>query len=191
MTTILIIPGLREHVAEHWQTHLAERLSTCRTVVAPASDKVNMVARLHAIDEAVETIEGPIIAVAHSAGVAMFVHWVNFRVRPIDGALLVTPPDLSMELPQGYPSLRQLAANGWLPVPRKRLPFPSIVAASDNDHLASFGAVEQMARDWGSRLHRLGSVGHMNPASGYGDWPAGDTLISGLRDETAAHEAAT
>src|SRR5579863_2210152 len=56
MTTVLIIPGLREHVREHWQTHLAERLSDCRSVVPPASDKFNLAVRLRAIDEAVASI---------------------------------------------------------------------------------------------------------------------------------------
>ncbi len=30
--TVLIVPGLRDHVAEHWQTVLATRLTRVRTV---------------------------------------------------------------------------------------------------------------------------------------------------------------
>ena len=36
------------------------------------------------------------------------------------------------------------------------------------------------ARSWGSRLVDLGEVGHLNPVSGYGDWPAADRLIAEL-----------
>ena len=72
---------------------------------------------------------------------------------------------------RGLPDHRALRAGGWLPVPRERLPFPSIVAASRNDPLARFDRVAGLARDWGSRLVDLGQVGHLNPASGFGEWP--------------------
>jgi hypothetical protein len=64
-----------------------------------------------------------------------------------------------------------LRASGWLPVPRDPLPFPSIVAASRNDPLGRFERVADLARAWDSRLVDLGEVGHLNPASGYGEWP--------------------
>jgi predicted alpha/beta hydrolase family esterase len=73
-----------------------------------------------------------------------------------------------------------LQKHGWLPVPGKRLPFPSIVAASSNDPLASPARVEQMARNWGSELVQLGEVGHLNPASGFGEWPQAVDLIARL-----------
>jgi predicted alpha/beta hydrolase family esterase len=37
-----------------------------------------------------------------------------------------------------------------------------------------------MAMDWGSTLVELGSVGHLNPASGYGEWPRAQQLIQVL-----------
>ena len=37
--------------------------------------------------------------------------------------------------------------------------------------LGSFDLVAGLARDWGSRLVDLGPVGHLNPASGFGEWP--------------------
>jgi predicted alpha/beta hydrolase family esterase len=67
-----------------------------------------------------------------------------------------------------------------MPVPRATLPFPSIVAASRNDPLASYERVTELARDWGSRLVDLGAVGHLNPASGYGPWPRAEELIAEL-----------
>ena len=45
-------------------------------------------------------------------------------------ALLATPADIERPLPDGYPTLQSLDAHGWLPVPRSKLPFRSIVAAS-------------------------------------------------------------
>jgi predicted alpha/beta hydrolase family esterase len=83
-------------------------------------------------------------------------------------------------MPDGYPTIVELDDAGWLPVPRAPLPFPSIVAASTNDPLASAERVAGMAADWGSRLVDLGEVGHLNPASGYGVWPRAEELIAEL-----------
>ena len=38
-TTVVIVPGLRDHVAEHWQTLLADRLPNTRTVEPLHHDK--------------------------------------------------------------------------------------------------------------------------------------------------------
>jgi predicted alpha/beta hydrolase family esterase len=83
-------------------------------------------------------------------------------------------------MPEGYPSREALAAGRWLPVPRERLPFHSVVAVSRNDPLASPDRVLALAADWGSECVDLGAVGHLNPASGYGEWSRADALIEAL-----------
>ena len=181
--TLLIVPGLRDHVEDHWQTHLERKLSSVRKVVTVPpleADKLSRSARVAAIQRTIETIDGPILAVAHSAGVVMLVHWANEHGGTLQGALLATPPDFESPLPEGYPTLDVLQANGWLPVPRQALPFRSVVAASTNDPLASFERVSRMANDWGSELVDLGAAGHLNPASGFGEWPRAEQLIRSL-----------
>src|SRR5262249_25048482 len=84
--------------------------------------------------------------------------------------------------------IEDLDANGWLPVPRDPLPFASTVAASRNDPLGRFDRVTALARAWGSRLVDLGEVGHLNPASGYGDWPQADALIANLSGVIGARQ---
>jgi len=110
----------------------------------------------------------------------MVAHWARQYRRAILGALLVTPPDFGVPLPEGYPAPHVLEENGWLPTPMERLPFPSIVAASTNDPLARFTRTIGLARAWGSKLVRLGNVGHMNPASGFGPWHDAHTFIRQL-----------
>ena len=130
---IVIVPGLRDHVAEHWQTLLAERLAeagrTVRTVPPLTEDALSREARVAALDKVVSEIEGPVVLVAHSAGVITTVHWAHGSSAQVRGALLVTPPDFDTPLPEGYPTPEVLGENGWTPVPRAPLPFPSIVAA--------------------------------------------------------------
>ena len=175
--TILVVPGLRDHVENHWQTILAGKLAKVRTVPPLESDKFNRDARVSALAKALLAIEGPVIIVAHSAGVMITLHWAQNHQRPIHGALLATPADLEKPLPAGYPTLDVLQKNGWLPVPRTRLPFPSIVAASTNDPLGNFDRISEFAADWGSRLVNIGEVGHLNPAAGFGEWPRAEELI--------------
>lgn len=178
--TILMVPGLRDHVAEHWQTLLERMLPKAASVPPLERDKLSCAARVAALDAALAKIHGPVILVAHSAGVMITAHWAQQHSRRIHGALLAAPADLETPLPAGYPAIDELAQNGWHPVPRKPLPFPSIVGASRNDPLAQFERVATMAKNWGSRLVDLGEVGHLNPAAGFGEWAMAQTLINEL-----------
>jgi len=188
--TVLIVPGLRDHVAEHWQTLLAARLPRVRTVPPMGREDLACAARVEAIERAAGAIEGPAILVAHSGGVVMVAHWARRYRRRIHGALLATPPDFERPMPPGYPTIDALRAGGWLPVPRDPLPFPSIVAASRNDPLGSFERVAELAQAWGSRFVDIGDVGHLNPASGFGEWPQADEFIRELSLTTEAAIAA-
>ncbi|MBN3758854.1 alpha/beta hydrolase [Paraburkholderia sp. Tr-20389] len=183
--TVLIVPGLRDHVEEHWQTLLQRALPNARAVAPLEHDKLSRAARVAALDAALREIDGPVVLVAHSAGVMITVHWAQQHHRQIKGALLATPVDLETPLPEGYPTQDALRENGWLPIPREPLPFPSIVVASTNDPLARFERVAGMAQDWGSRLLHAGAVGHLNPASGYGEWPRAVELVAELSREPA------
>ena len=178
--TILMVPGLRDYVAEHWQTLLQQKLPKAVSVPPLEHDKLSCSARVAALDATLAKIDGPVILVAHSAGVMITVHWARQHSRKIHGALLAAPADLEMPLPEGYPAFDALDQNGWQPIPRKPLPFPSIVGASRNDPLAQFERVAAMAKNWGGRLVDLGEVGHLNPAAGFGEWSMAETLIHGL-----------
>ncbi|CAB3741306.1 RBBP9/YdeN family alpha/beta hydrolase [Paraburkholderia rhynchosiae] len=168
--TVLIVPGLRDHVEDHWQTILARTLPNARVVPPPELDKLGCAARIDALDQALAGIAGPVVLVSHSAGAITTVHWAKHHRREIKGALLAVPPDFESPLPDGYPTMDDLRQHGWLPVPKTRLPFPGIVAASTNDPLARIDQVARLSNAWGTRLVDVGAVGHLNPASGYGEW---------------------
>ena len=187
--TILVVPGLRDHVAQHWQTLLAARLQherrPVRSVTPMGRDNLSCAARVEAIEREARAIEGPIVIVAHSGGCIAVAHWAQRTRRAVQAALLATPPDFETPLPAGYPSLEALRAGGWLPVPTEPLPFRSIVATSRNDPLASCERVLALAAAWGSECVDVGAVGHLNPASGYGPWPGADTLVEALSQPAA------
>ncbi|HSW21853.1 MAG TPA: alpha/beta hydrolase [Burkholderiaceae bacterium] len=181
-TTLLIVPGLRDPSPRHWQTLLAVRVPGSRSLPPLGRAALDVALHCDALEQAVRLIAAPVILVAHSAGCLTVAHWAQHTRCEIRGALLAVPPDFDTPLPEGYPSPAELDAGGWLPVPRDPLPFPSLVAASRDDPLATFDHVVGLAGAWGSRLVDLGSVGHLNPASGYGPWPQAEHLI----DEIAA-----
>jgi predicted alpha/beta hydrolase family esterase len=177
--SVLIVPGLRDHVEEHWQTILARKIGA--PIVPPLQqDKLWCAARVAALDGALRKLTGPVILVAHSAGAMIVAHWAQYHTGEIAGALLATPADLETPLPPGYPTEDEIRLNGWLPIPREKLPFPAIVAASTNDPLARFDRVAQYASDWGAQLVDIGAVGHLNPAAGFGEWPQAEALLAEL-----------
>ncbi|WP_434662851.1 RBBP9/YdeN family alpha/beta hydrolase [Aeromonas sp. NJAU223] len=181
--TVLIVPGLRDHVEDHWQTRLAASLDKVATVPPLTEDRLSCQARVEAIAQALAAIEGSVILVAHSAGVLMVAHWAAKyadKGHAIASALLVTPPDLDASWPAQYPSPEAMEAGGWQPLPRTRLPFPSLMVMSQNDPLASVAAVRALAGEWGSELVDAGAVGHINPASGFGPWSLARTLLARL-----------
>lgn len=179
--TVLFVPGLRDHVEDHWQTHAARAFPGSVTVAPLTQDRLSRAARVAALDAALHAIDGDVVLAAHSAGCLMVAHWALAPTRPIKAALLATPADVEHPLPPGYPSFADLSANGWLPIPQSTLPFPALVVASRNDPLAGFDRVAGMARNWGAELHDAGEVGHLNPPAGFGPWPDGHRLIEQLR----------
>jgi predicted alpha/beta hydrolase family esterase len=178
--TVLFVPGLRDHVEDHWQTHAARAFAGAATVAPLVENRLSRAARVAALDAALHAIAGEVVIAAHSAGCLTVAHWACQASRPIRAALLATPADVENPLPPGYPTPQELEEGGWLPIPRQSLPFPATVVASRNDPLAHFGRVADLAADWGARLHDAGPVGHLNPPAGYGAWPAGHGLIAQL-----------
>lgn len=183
--TVVLVPGLRGPVATHWQTWLGHRLDDRGepnvTMPLLGREHIDLDERVAALDDVVRSVEGPVVVVAHSAGVITTVHWARRNpatAQRVVGALLATPPDLVSPLGAEYPSLERLGEHGWTPVPVLLLPFPSIVAASTTDDLADLRRVLSLALAWGSEVEVLGPVGHLNPACGFGPWPRGEELLA-------------
>jgi predicted alpha/beta hydrolase family esterase len=48
---------------------------------------------------------------------------------------------------------------------------------STTDQWVSEARAQQFAEAWGSELITIGDAGHINAASGHGDWPEGLALL--------------
>ena len=63
----------------------------------------------------------------------------------------------------------------------RRLPFRSVVIASENDRYTPFWRATDMADAWGSELIGAGDCGHITTVDGYGPWPEGLRWLEDLR----------
>jgi predicted alpha/beta hydrolase family esterase len=100
-------------------------------------------------------------------------HLAQTTKHHIKGAFLVAPSD---PLGDAYPPEPQ----GFAPVPLVRLPFPSIVVASEDDIYVSLEQAKRYAEAWGSRFVNIGAQGHINSASNLGEWQEGLALLQTL-----------
>ena len=166
-TKVLLIPGWHGSPDGHWQTiwerggwRHARRIEQRDWVAAERADWVRGVE---------ESVTGPVSLVAHSLGVLTVAHWAaeSGKTRCVAGAFLVAPPD--PESMATFPAELASFAN----VPMGRLPFPAAVVGSETDPYARLERVEALARAWGARLVNVGAAGHINAASGHGEWTEG------------------
>lgn len=119
-----------------------------------------------------------VVLVAHSLGCITVAHLPPEAAAQVNAALLVAPAD---------PERRAQLAD-FAPVPHRRLPYRSILAASSNDPYCPVRLAGAYARAWGSEFVRLEGAGHVNVAAGFGEWPFGLQLLSELGVEVEPAE---
>ncbi len=174
--TCLIVPGLNSSGPEHWQSRWERERSDCRRVELGGWDDPTLVGWIAAMGRAVADAEGFPIVVAHSLGCLAVAWWASIAgdaAAKVTGALLVAPPD-----PERDGADARLLR--FAPVPRRAMPFPTIVVASRNDPYASIQRSREMAAGWSARFHDAGEAGHINAASGLGSWEEGQRLVAEL-----------
>ncbi|MDC8786541.1 RBBP9/YdeN family alpha/beta hydrolase [Roseateles koreensis] len=175
---IYLLPGWLNSDPDHWQSRWETALGHSRV---EQSDwewprRGDWMARL---DEVLlgdaRLNETPAVLVAHSLGCQLVASWAahSQHTARVAGALLVAPPD--SEHPQMPPQL-----HNWRPIARQRLPFPSVAVISTDDPFCAPDRAAEMAAAWGAKLLVAGPLGHLNSASGLGDWPEGQALLAEL-----------
>jgi predicted alpha/beta hydrolase family esterase len=172
---ILLIPGLNDSGPEHWQTRWQGKLPHAERVDLGLWDDPHRNTWVNKLNLAIHRAGRPVLLVAHSLGCLTVAWWAEYEQpgprSKVIGALLVAPPDV--DRPGLDPRLARFGA-----CPRAELPFPSTLAASQNDPYCSQRTAMALARDWGSRFADAGAVGHINADSAIGDWPLGERLLA-------------
>jgi len=170
--TILIIPGYTGAGPDHWQSRWENSLSTAKRVEQAQWSKPVREDWVQQVEAAIHKADKPVVLIAHSLGVPTAVFALEKQHRKVKGAFFVAPPDVS------NPSIRPKHLMTFGPYPRKRLPVPSVVIASQNDEYSSFEKAEEIARLWGSLFIDAGNSGHINAQSGHGPWPEGSMVFA-------------
>ncbi len=173
MIRALILPGLSDSGPEHWQTLWEQDDPTFVRVVQRDWETPIRQEWVGTLETVVGCTGDCVVLIAHSAGCALAAFWAAATPLRVRGALLVAPADT--EAPS-YP----IGPKGWRPLPRVRLPFPSIVVASTNDEFVTLDRAREFADSWGSRFVNIGAAGHINADSGLGCWPFGRELLREL-----------
>ena len=170
----LVIPGLHNSDPDHWQSRWEAGDETMERVIQDDWETPHCADWVARLGQALWCAGSDTLLVAHSAGCVLVAHWaVGCQRGQIRGALLVAPSD--PEAPS-FPS----GATGFGPIPLVRLPFPSTVVASSNDPFVTVARAKTFASAWGSKFVMIGEAGHINTASGIGDWPEGLALLRNL-----------
>jgi predicted alpha/beta hydrolase family esterase len=176
MTRTLILPGLHNSDSHHWQSRWEAGDETLERVIQDDWETPRCGDWVARLDQMLALTGPDAVIVAHSAGCALVAHWaIGHPSRRLRGALLVAPSD--PEAPSFPPG-----PTGFAPMPLRRLPFRSIVAASSNDPYVTVSRAQAFAAAWGSESVMIGEAGHINSASGLGDWPEGFSLLRSLRE---------
>jgi predicted alpha/beta hydrolase family esterase len=176
-TRVLLLPGLWNSGALHWQTHWERERTDCRRVLQQDWETPARADWVAALDAAVDAEPGPVVLAAHSLACTLVGHWAaeasSASLAKVRGALLVAPSDA--EAPSYPPGTR-----GFTPMPLGRLPFPSVLVYSTDDEYVSSQRALAFAAAWGSRAVSAGALGHLNSASQLGMWPLGLSLLDEL-----------
>jgi len=170
---ILTVPGLYNSGPDHWQTQWERELPDCHRVGQQewtAPKRKDWVTNLEA---AMGLGKPPYYLVGHSLGCIAIAYLAQTSRKHIAGALMVAPADTER---QDFPPGPQ----GFRPLPTRKLPYPTIVVASEDDPWLSFPRAEQIAKGWGSRFVNAGRVGHINSESKLGSWEEGKRLLREL-----------
>lgn len=172
MRGLAIIPGIGNSGEAHWQTHWENSVPGTRRLSVTDWDRPVLADWITGLDRLVADFAEPPLLVAHSLGCLLVAHWAGRA--PVAGALLVAPPDTD---DPAFPA----EAVSFAPTPRRPLPFPAIIVASSNDPYGSIDHAADLASAWGAELASAGPLGHINGASGLGNWEWGRALLDRLK----------
>lgn len=169
---ILIVPGLHGSGPTHWQSRWEIKLSSARRVQQSDWARPRRADWEATLAKAIAECRRPVVIVAHSLGVVTTLHAAPRMAETIAGAFLVAPP--SEQAMREFPDVDA----AFLPYPRARLPFPTVLVGSASDPYADPAFARGLSDDIGARFIDAGDSGHINVESGHGPWPEGSLALA-------------
>ncbi|NWL13949.1 alpha/beta hydrolase [Paenarthrobacter nitroguajacolicus] len=176
---VVIVPGINGSDADHWQSHW-ERSSTDWKRIAPTSwDEPEVDDWITALDAAVG--DSKPVLVTHSLGCLVAAQWSFANAGRVAGMFLVAVPDpLGPNYPEGGPRFGDDLYG--------QIPMPAVLLTSSNDPYCTPERSRQFADTWGAAQIDIGPQGHINSASGLGEWQEGRNLLTAFAAGLSAQE---
>lgn len=171
---VLILPGRNGSDEKHWQSVWEAHDPSMVRVQQSEWANPDRLSWENTLDAAIKSESSPVILVAHSLAVVLVAHWAQRDRGQVQGALLVSATDVERA---DYPP----GTSGFTPIPLGRLPFRSLVVASDDDPRVTVERAAFFASAWGAEFHTPGAFGHLGSAAELGRWDYGAALLATLR----------
>ncbi|MFE9900438.1 RBBP9/YdeN family alpha/beta hydrolase [Streptomyces achromogenes] len=173
--TYVFLAGIGNSGPDHWQRQWYEREAGHSVWVEHDSwDRPVRDAWVKDLTDTLATVSGPKVFIAHSLGCTLLGEWARDqagRLEEVAGAFLVAAPDPGGE---NFPADAEgftAAAYG------AALPFPVVVVTSEDDPYGTVEHAAAVAGQLAAPLLNVGTKGHINAASGLGDWAEGWNLF--------------
>ncbi len=174
MRTVLTIPGISNSGPDHWQSRWERQHPAVRRIEQRDWDRPVAGEWIAAIDSAVRAEATPPVLVAHSLGCLAAAMWAATSDAPLRALLLVALPD-----PAGprFPA----EATGFQSLPAALEGRAVTIVSSADDPYSDPAFVLSCVRAWRAEHVALRRAGHINAASGLGDWRDGWELVQRWR----------
>jgi uncharacterized protein len=156
----LIVPGLRNSDARHWQSLWQSHLPNSRRVELNDWNLPGLINWKAGIHEQLKDLNQPVILIAHSFGALASVSYTADFPEKVAALFLVAPAD-----PDKFSIREQL--------PKSSLNKPVKLIASSNDPWLADSKAAHLALQWGADYLCLKNVGHINSDSNLGIWQEG------------------
>jgi predicted alpha/beta hydrolase family esterase len=166
------VPGLAGSGEDHWQTYWEKVFP--EIIRVEQRDWDHPVCSVW-IDKLVDTIRNsvdkPVILIGHSLGSASILHAAyQKKLIGVVGAFLVAMPDVERA---DFPK----ECIGFTPMPRVKLPFESIMVASENDPYISSTELKTWSEIIGSEFVSVGNRAHIGSLAKLEYWKQGQELF--------------
>jgi len=167
MKKVLIVHGWGGSDAPHWQAWLAGEVAKDYGMVAfPLLDNPHFPSKNRWMKQVKALLKdmNPDVVVCHSLGCTLWLHLCNEgEIAPVERLLLVAPPRLACEIE---------ILKTFFPIepPENLFANEAMMVTSDNDPYMSQEEAQVVQKSLGVEMKVLEKAGHINDASGYGEW---------------------
>lgn len=169
--TTVIVPGVGGSDEHHWQSWLQNSLQDASRVMQEDWQKPILNQWVNNFYNHIKTLKQPVQVVAHSFGCLTTIAALNqypILKHWIDSIILVAPANPLRFNSAGFGTdtdnyvalFKQFTIN-----------VPTLMVISENDPWLSYQDALLYAKHWDVPYVNEGMAGHINVASGYGNWP--------------------